>query len=144
MTWLALISFTCFLALCCSCDEVGRWRDGQIATSNQLAKSGAIEPPEKPVEVPDSIRDDLPLGEQWTILSYADTGGKVSVRALTEDDTARVAFAMLGRLRELGYETDDNPSRILEGVIYSRKDDKLYVRVELNSAEQSLITLRME
>ena len=138
---LALMTLT---LLTYGCDKVERWRDSQVRTSSELARGSEVTPPAQAVEVPDSVREDLPLREEWTILSYSEADGVHSVEALVESDPAAVSQDLHGRLAELGYATADNFSRILEGATYFGPGDfkSVFVRVTLNTSEQTLVTLR--
>lgn len=143
---LRLLPLLVLLSVLVGCNELDEWRAGQIKASGDAARGSAVEAPETPVEVPSGVRRELPLHDDWTILSYSDASGLPHVRALSTDDTTPIALYLLQRLGELGYEPGDNVSRILEGTVYSGRGryTNLFVRVELNTSEQTLITLRAD
>jgi hypothetical protein len=90
------------------------------------------------------VRSELPLDDSFTILKYNE-GGVLLLDALSPWDALKTAQWMLARLGELGYDSGDNPSRLLEGATYLRGSGKyreLYIKVGLNTADQCTIEYR--
>ena len=60
-------------------------------------------------------------------------------------DALKTATFLLGALGGLGYESDDNASRILEGVTLTKQQGRvhtLYVKVDLGSDDVCRVTLK--
>lgn len=135
------------LLLAASCNEVDEWRDGQIAESQRIAQGSQITPPEQPISVPDSLRRELPLDDSFTILSYSEAGGAHSVTALSPWKAEQTALWLVSKLGELGYDSGDNPSRVLEGATYQRSRGayrSLYVKLSLNTSDQTTVEYRAQ
>ena len=134
------------LLLLTGCPQAARWRDAQIAQSQSIAKGDAVDVPQQPVVVPQKVARELPLHESFIITKYTATknGDAVVVAALSQWDTERTAIWLLEELGKLEYETDENPSEVLNGIeCYStrRKYEKLKATVTLNNSGQCLVRL---
>jgi hypothetical protein len=130
----------------CSCNILADWRDRQIKASHTAGRSlKPIEPPAVPIVVPDNVLETLPADKSFTFLNYAKSGDKVSLKAISPWDAETTSLWMLARLKELGYDSGDNPSRILEGCDFfgemGVRYDSIWTRVDLNAAEQCLIEI---
>jgi hypothetical protein len=143
------------LHLAASCDEARQWRDSQVAQSHKIAQGSKVTPPATPIEVPDSVRDELPLDSSFTILSYSGPGNgggspppqgdTVSLTAFSPWPAEQTALWLVARLGELGYDSGDNASRVLEGAEFHRDRGTyrtLYVKLGLNTAEQCTVEYR--
>jgi hypothetical protein len=134
-----------FAALLISCDQFDAWRDGQVAESKRIAKGSKIDPPAQPVSIPDSLRSELPLDGSFTVLTYSEQGGTASLTALSPWNAEKTALWLVQRLGELGYDSGDNASRVLEGATYSKGSGgyrSLYVKLGLNTSEQCTVEYR--
>gem|GEM_PF-2744059 len=125
---------------------MAEWRDSQIETSHELAAGDRVEPPATPISVPRKVSEALPLNQSFAVLEYTSAAGQTDVQltALSSWDVEQTTLWMLGELDRLGYTTDDNPSRILEGVEYAGGGDGfaiLRVQVTSNSAGQCIVHL---
>lgn len=93
-----------------------------------------------------TLARELPLDSTFTLEAIRDLpGGAVEIRALSAWDTLRTSTFMLDSLSSLGYETADNPSRILEGVLYSKKSGKiqeLFIQITLKNDKSCRVILR--
>jgi len=132
--------------LCGGCPQMARWRDAQIAQSQQIAQGQKIAPPAQPISVPGSVREELPLDDSFVITEYSASAGnrEVTVAAISAWDTEQTATWMISKLREMGYDSGENPSEILNGVEYynaDRRYQRLTVKVTLNTADQCLVRL---
>jgi hypothetical protein len=133
------------LLLTSSCNEAKQWRDSQVAQSHQIAQGSKVTPPAAPITVPDSVRRELPLDDSFTVLSYSETGSNVTLTALSPWEAEKTALWLVGKLGELGYDSGDNASRVLEGAEYHRDRGTyrtLYVKLSLNTAEQCTVEYR--
>lgn len=133
-------------ALASGCPQMAEWRDSQIETSHELAAGDRVEPPATPISVPRKVSEALPLNQSFVVLEYTSAGGQTDVylTALSSWDVEQTTLWMLGELGRLGYTTDDNPSRILEGVEYAGQGDSftiLRVEVTSNNAGQCIVCL---
>jgi hypothetical protein len=131
--------------LLAGCDLIGQWRDSQVERSHKLAKGSEVTPPAPGQELADAADydDKLPLQKEWPIVEFSETSDNVRLVLLAGRDTAGTAMWVLGRLKELGYATDDNPSRLLEGGTFAGegKYKSLYVKVTENTAGQCTVEL---
>jgi hypothetical protein len=140
---------TCGVALAVllsGCPQMARWRDRQIAQSQQIAQGQKVTPPAQPISVPKSVREELPLDDSFVITEYSASAGnrEVTVAAISAWDTERTATWMISKLRDMGYDSGENPSEILTGVEYynaDRRYPRLTVKVTLNTADQCLVRL---
>jgi len=134
------------LLLLAGCPQAAAWRDAQIAQSKSIAKGDAVDIPQQPVVVPKKVAAELPLHDSFIITEYTATGGadSVTVCALSPWDTEQTAMWMLAELGKLKYQTDENPSELLNGMeCYSsdRKYGNLMATVTLNNSGQCLVRL---
>jgi hypothetical protein len=127
-----------------SCDYAAKWRDVQVAESHELAQGDRITPPVSPPAEAEDLADDLPVEAAWPVLEYSESGGSVNAKLLSTRDAEQTTLFVDGRLRELGYESGDNLSRLLEGVTYRGKGKyaEIYAKVNMNSSEQVTVELR--
>jgi len=129
-----------------SCNLLANWRDSQIQASHTAAQQGGpVLPPPVPIVVPDSVLRDLPLDKSFTFLQYTKNGDNVEIKAISAWDAATTSNWMLARLTELGYDSGDNPSRILEGCDYYGNQGAKYkvirAKVDLNASDQCLVEI---
>ena len=129
-----------------SCNEIAEWRDRQIQQSHTAAQQGGpVLPPAVPITVPGNVLESLPVNDSFTFTHYTKHGNIVELKAISPWDTATTSNWMLARLAELGYESGDNPSRILEGCDYFGGSETVYssiwAKVDLNSADQCLVEI---
>lgn len=93
-----------------------------------------------------SVGSELPLDSSYTIETISgELSTGLEVRALSGMDALGSATQILGALGNLGYESDDNASRILEGVTFSKQGGRvhsLFVKVDLGSDDICRVTLR--
>ena len=93
-----------------------------------------------------SIERELPLDSSFTIESLSgDLSSGLDVRVSSSMDALKTATFLLGALGGLGYESDDNASRILEGVTLTKQQGRvhtLYVKVDLGSDDVCRVTLK--
>jgi hypothetical protein len=127
------------------CDKLNSWRNGSVQESHDITKGDRIDVPEvEPVEASE-LADELPVDESWTILTSVGDGDGIIVNALSRWDTQETAMWVLTQLSKMGYATNDNPSAVLGGAIYSSDSAKyksIYVKVGMNNAEQCTVELR--
>jgi hypothetical protein len=145
MLRLVLLLLLLAILLAASCDQLASWRDGQVAESKRIAKGSQIDPPAQPPSVPDSVRRELPLDGSFTVLTYTEQGGTASLTALSPWDAEKTALWLVGKLGELGYDSGDNASRVLEGATYAKGSGtyrSLYVKLSLNTSEQCTVEYR--
>jgi hypothetical protein len=139
-------SLLCFvLLLLAGCDQLKAWRNGQVRQMHQLAQGSKVTPPAQPVSVPDSVKDELPLDPTFTVLSYSGSSGSATLTALSPWDGTKTAEWLVARLGQLGYDSGDNASRILDGATYQKSGGayhSLYVKLSLNTAEQCTVEYR--
>ena len=88
----------------------------------------------------------MPLHDTFIITQYTATTNtdSVTVCALSAWDTERTSIWMLSELAKLEYQTDQNPSEVLNGLecfSTERKYEKLTVTVTLNNSGQCLVRL---
>jgi hypothetical protein len=149
-----LIATAAVLLLASSCNEAKQWRDSQVAQSHQIAKGSTVTPPAIPIEVPSSVRRELPLDDSFTVLSYSGPGNgggsppsqdAVLLTVLSPWGAEKTALWLVGKLGELGYDSGDNPSRVLEGTEFHRDRGTyrtLYAKLSLNTSEQCTVEYR--
>jgi hypothetical protein len=130
----------------CACPQMAEWRDSQIETSHRLAEGDRVEPPATPISVPRKVSQVLPLDASFVVLEFTAVRMQTDVHltALSSWDVEQTVLWMLGELGRLGYTTDDNPSRILDGVEYAGQGDSftmLRVQVTSNGAGQCIVSL---
>jgi hypothetical protein len=145
LSLLLTVGLALTVTLVSSCDYIADWRDSQVDRSPMLAKGSRIDPPPKPVEVPGGLEDELPFNPTWTVLEYSDAGDNMSLRALSSQDAGATSLWLIQRLGELGFSTDDNASRLLEGATYTKTGgdwQSVQVKVDLNTSEQCIVELR--
>ncbi len=133
------------LPLLGSCNELAEWRDNQIKTSHDLVNANKLIPPDPPITIPSKIANQLPWKADFVAITYSAERGEVLITALAPEDTLITTKWMLTRLAQLGYDSGDNPSRILEGVEYTSDNatyGSLYVKVTMNVHEQCSVELR--
>jgi hypothetical protein len=128
------------------CNLLAKWRDSQIQTSHTAAQQGGpVLPPATPITIPSGVLATLPLDQSFTFTDYSKQGDDVIVKAISAWDAATTANWMLARLAQLGYDSGDNPSRILEGCDYLGNSESKYksirVKVTLNSSDQCLVQI---
>ena len=129
----------------CGCDLLAGWRDSQVRQSSAAATAGKVVPPQQPVKIPKNLERALPVPEGATVVSFLDGGGVASIHLISPVDTLETCNWMLGRLQQLGYDSGDNPSRVLEGVEFHNaraRYPRLYVEVSLNTHDQCTIELQ--
>jgi hypothetical protein len=126
-----------------SCPWAAKFRDQQVAESHKLAEGDRITPPISPPAKVGDFADDLPADKAWPVLEYSDSGGTVSAKLLSTSSSEQTIQWVDNRLHEMGYESSDNISRMLEGVTYSGKGkySSIYVKVDMNSSDQVTVEL---
>lgn len=134
------------IVLVAGCDVLESWRDGQVDKSKQAAQAGAVALPAQPLVVPGEVYDSLPLDGSQQIVSYQPSSSmdEVELTALSAWSVEETCMWMLGRMQQDGYHTDDNPSRILEGLEFFAADkaySSIVIKVTMNTADQCLITI---
>lgn len=129
--------------LCCACDYAAKWRDAQVAESHKLAQGDRITPPVRPPAKAADFVDDLPVEKAWPVLEYSEKGDNVRTKLLSTRDAEQTTLFVDQRLRDLGYASGDNISRLLEGASYSGKGkySLIMVRVTMNSTGQVTVEL---
>ena len=133
------------LPLLGSCNELKDWRDSQIKTSHDLVNAGKVSPPATPINVPSKITSQLPWNSGFIVTAYTLGDEDVEIAVISPDDTRETCKWMLGKLAELGYDSADNPSRMLEGVDYHSPKTlypRLYVKVTMNVHDQCFIEFK--
>lgn len=143
---LSVFALIACLVLLVGCNELAKWRASQIQTSHTAAQQGGpVVPPATPVTIPGSVLATLPIDESFTFTEYSRQGDTIHIKAISPWDAATTANWMLSRLAELGYDSGDNPSRILEGCDYMGSEKTEYksirVKVDLNSSDQCLVEI---
>ena len=139
---LGLLLVVCALSV--ACNELKDWRNSQIQQSHSAASAGKLAAPAQVINVPTSLTNKLPWDPRFEVVSYSDTGGQFTLTAISPWNTLQTTKWMLTKLSQLGYDSGDNPSRILEGVEYSNpsaKISRLFVKVTLNTHKQCSIEL---
>lgn len=144
-SWTVLAA-AALLLLAAGCPQAARWRDAQIAQSQRLAQGQRVTPPAQPISIPKAVREELPLDDSFTITEFSGSAGNraVTVAGLSAWDTESTALWMIRKLGQLGYESDENPSEILNGAEYyhpKRRYRRLVVTVTMNTADQCILRL---
>ena len=130
-----------------ACPQAAQWRNTQVARMQQASSTSRLTPPAQPLAIPAQVAAALPLDPSFTPVQYTATsaGDSVSLVALSAWDTTDTATWMITWLAQRGYQSDDNPSRILEGVEYANAEAPyrtLWVQVTLNTADQCVVTIQ--
>jgi hypothetical protein len=138
---LLILALLCLLT---ACPQAAKFRDQQIAESHKLAQGDRITPPVVPPAKAEDFEEELPVDKTWPVLTYLDEGGTLSVKLLSTANAEQTVQWIHNRFAQMGYATNDNFSRILEGVTYAGqgKYSQIYVKVDLNSSEQVTVELR--
>ena len=141
------LAFLLVLFSLSACDMLANWRDNQVQSSHTYAQQGGhVLPPATPITIPQSIARDLPVDPSFTYTLYTDSGGNIFIDAISAWDTLTTTQWMIGKLAQLGYDSGDNASRILEGVDYSGSKnteyDRIHVKVTLNGSDQCVLEIR--
>ena len=125
-----------------ACPWAAKFRDQQVAESHKLAQGDRITPPVSPPASAADFEDDLPVDKTWPVLEYKDNGDSLNVKLLSTANAEQTITWVHGRFAQMGYATNDNMSRILEGTTYSGKGkfSQIYVKVDMNSSEQVTVT----
>lgn len=137
-----LLGLLLLLPWLASCNELKDWRDSQIRQSHSAASAGKLIAPAQPISIPASITKELPWDPGFVVVTFHESREGVAITALSPWDTLQTSKWMLTRLWHLGYDSGDNPSRILEGVEYASqaaKFPKLFVKVTMNTHEQCIV-----
>jgi len=134
------------LPLATGCPQAARWRDAQIAQSQQIAQGQTVTPPAQPISVAADVRAELPLDDSFVITEYSATPGnrEVTLAAISAWNIETTALWLTQELQRLDYESGENPSEILNGVEYlnsERRYQRLVVKATLNTADQCLVRL---
>ena len=94
-----------------------------------------------------SLERELPIDSGFSIENVTELqGGGVEITALSSKDTLNTTTQLLATLAQLGYETEDNASRILEGVSYSKQTGQvrsLFIKVTMDTEEQCRVFLKI-
>jgi hypothetical protein len=140
------LALACVLiGLAAGCNKLASWKNQQIQSSNQSAAGSKITPPAQPITVPSDVQAALPLDPAFTILSYSDTGGTVSLTALSQKETTATCEWFLTEMARRGYGSEDNASRILEGLEFISEQaayKRVWVKVSMNSSDQTTIEIK--
>jgi hypothetical protein len=94
--------------------------------------------------IPGDIQAKLPIDPSYNVVSYSYLNGEVHAYLTTSQNAMDTTTAVVQRLAELGYDSGDNPSRILEGVEYTSETaafKRLRVKVTLTDEETCVIQL---
>jgi len=126
-----------------SCPWAAKFRDQQVAESHKYAEGDRITPPVSPPAKAEDLADDLPVDKTWPVLEYSENNGTVTTKLLSTSTSEQTIQWVDGRLHEMGYESSDNISRMLEGVTYTGKGKytSIQVKVDMNSSEQVTVAL---
>jgi hypothetical protein len=140
-----LLAALAVLLLCTGCNQLSSWRNRQIASSHKTAASHKITPPATPVALPADVAQALALDSSFSILSYSEGQGGAEAVALSGKDTTATCEWFLAQMQQRGYASEDNPSRILEGLDFtsSQAEFKLIrIKVTLNTDDQTLVEIK--
>lgn len=134
------------LTMFAGCPRMQQWRDSQIATSNRLAQGDRIVVPAPPITIADKVRRQLPLDPLFQLVTYQATSGdaEITLTALSPWSVTETCQWMLARMQQQGYDCDQNPSEILNGVTFLSADQAygaVMIQVTLNTADQCLINI---
>lgn len=135
-----LLAAVLLLASCPAKKGGSQSASGGSQATGQGNAPGQSQPPAgstSPATLSRSIERELPLDSSFVIDSVQQLpGGNYAIEATSSQDTLQTSTLLISRLQQLGYETGDNPSRILEGASYSKPQGKvreLEVRVSLET-----------
>jgi hypothetical protein len=131
------------VTLLTSCPWAAKFRDQQIAESHSLAQGDRITPPVSPPARAEEFEDDLPVDKTWPVLEYKEEIHSIHLKLLSNATAEQTITWIDGRLRQMGYQSGDNMSRMLEGVAYAGKGkySQIHVKVDMNSSEQVTVDL---
>ncbi|MDQ3022822.1 MAG: hypothetical protein M3R04_00330 [bacterium] len=132
------------LLLLVGCNYANKWKNQQVATSHSIAAGNPVTPPATAPAKAKDLADDLPVDPAWQVYEYAENGSTVSVKLLSTNGAEGTTLWLDARLREMGYESGDNISRLLEGVTYSGKGkyENIFVKIGMNNDDQVTVELR--
>ncbi|MEZ5338715.1 MAG: hypothetical protein R3F46_10650 [bacterium] len=139
---IALAALCC--TLCCACpflkpaSSPGTSSSNQSAASQPGSSAAAAQAQTSPAfRIDNAIRRELPLEQSMQIeWSHTDDSGNISLMAASGMDTLQTCTFLIAELGRLGYESDDNASRILEGVHYRKTQGRirdLFVHVTMDN-----------
>ena len=131
------------VTLLTSCPWAAKFRDQQVAESHRLAQGDRITPPVSAPAKAEDFEDDLPIDKTWPVLEYKRDSAGVHLKLLSTANAEQTVVWVDGRLRQMGYESGDNMSRLLEGVTYAGKGkySQIHVKVDLNGSEQVTVDI---
>ncbi|MCH7471692.1 hypothetical protein IIA79_01880 [bacterium] len=130
-----LVLAAAVLAGCPKTQSVGSASPPQQPPQASQPLPASQQPVSKQPSVPSSVSRDLPgWDDSFTVLEYNGQRSAPRVKARSPWDADATAKWMIAKLAEAGYESGDNPSRILEGVEYTNPQgeyEALYIKVSL-------------
>ncbi|MEP0814665.1 MAG: hypothetical protein HRF49_08385 [bacterium] len=120
--------------------------DAGAASGGESNVSGDRGASEKPLKIPRNIERELDFPAEYVLKEVVDsrTSGKV-VYAVNPPRTEEIIRFHIGDLESKGYHSDDNPSRILEGVTFTGGAYRsVYIRVTEDYKEGTVVTIEVE
>ena len=129
--------------LSAGCPQMAKWRDSQVAESHTLAQGDKVVPPVTPPAKASDLAGNLPVDPSWLVYEYSDKDG-VDVKLISTAGAEKTTEWIDGKLHEMGYDSGDNMSRLLDGVSYSGKGkySSIWIKVDMNSSDQVLVEER--
>ncbi len=116
------------------------------ASTNPGTAGNSTASPEQASRLDSAIARELPLDSSITLQQVSQQqGGGIQIEARSSRDVLETCTWLLTRLAQLGYETDDNASRMLEGADYTKPRGKvrsLHLQVTLDNAGNCILTMR--
>lgn len=147
---LLLVAVLSVVAIC-SCQKLEGWRNKQIQQIHQGASSNnRLTPPTQPIEIPEKDLGDFPADPSFVIVVYSTLGNTTDFQAISGWDAEQTVIWYHTKLNQLGYDSGDNISRILDGATYfpqqdvrpSPAFDEIYVKVSMNTSDQVVIEVK--
>jgi hypothetical protein len=91
------------------------------------------------------VLNNIPLPDNSTVTQYSDMGDCHYIAVNSPEDALQTCKMMIVGLGQRGYDSGDNPSRILEGVEFNNQRarfPRLYVKVGISGGDQCTIEIR--
>jgi len=125
--------------------------DSATASANSAGESAGPKTaesaaPDKPLEIPRKLSREIGFPAEYKITEASETrDGAHVVFTVNPPLTAEIAQFYIGDLETKGYHSDDNASRILEGVTFAGgKFQSVYIKVTETYKDGTSVTIDVE
>ena len=144
-----LVTATAAIALLCACPVLKRGGDDATGSGTAASGNGSGEPSDqtgesaKKLEIPRKVLRLMDFPADFTLVEVNDGRDAAHiVYTVNPPRTAEIAQMHISDLNTRGYTTDDNASRILEGVEFKGGECKsIYVRVTEEASRGTVVTI---